>query len=556
MSEFLKLAYELISKIIYNIVEWIASIVMGFVKVFITGWVDYASIFLTYFIPFSLPMKILSILLALILIAIPVLVGVILVRKFIIHVKLRATKDENTTLYKEIGRLNRQVLSLMDEKNKILALKVNSMGGVGKIPYVGASALTDDTIPSLQNVTGTAPAQEGAAVADMVNVEGVEVPANTPVEKVLAVTTPNKSDKITTSRFPKLTLVDQKYQDFIEPAYNNDITLQEFVENYRLFAASEMHLYYTPEIVRRFVAGMAASKLLILEGISGTGKTSLPYSFSRYLDNPATMVSVQPSYRDRTELLGYFNEFSKRFNETEFLRALFEDNYRKDPSFIVLDEMNLARIEYYFAEMLSILEMPSHDEWVLDLVPTQWDMDPQKLVDGKIHVPDSIWFVGTANNDDSTFTITDKVYDRAIPIELNERAAEFTCDPQPKCYVTGEHLQAMFAQAKIEHPISAETLEMMDKLDKYLQTRFKLAFGNRIIKQMYDFIPVYVACGGTELDGMDYIIARKVLKKFESMNVSFVRDEIKGLIVYIEKVFGRSNMADSKAYLQRIQNLY
>ena len=97
---------------------------------------------------------------------------------------------------------------------------------------------------------------------------------------------------------------------------------------------------------------------------------------------------------------------------------------------------------------------------------------------------------------------------------------------------------------------------MMDKLDKYLQTRFKLAFGNRIIKQMYDFIPVYVACGGTELDGMDYIIARKVLKKFESMNVSFVRDEIKGLIVYIEKVFGRSNMADSKAYLQRIQNLY
>ena len=55
---------------------------------------------------------------------------------------------------------------------------------------------------------------------------------------------------------------------------------------------------------------------------------------------------------------------------------------------------------------------------------------------------------------------------------------------------------------------------------------------------------------------MDYIIARKVLKKFESMNVSFVRDEIKGLIVYIEKVFGRSNMADSKAYLQRIQNLY
>lgn len=199
-----------------------------------------------------------------------------------------------------------------------------------------------------------------------------------------------------------------------------------------------MGLYYTPEIVRRFVAGMAASKLLILEGISGTGKTSLPYSFSRYLDNPATIVSVQPSYRDRTEILGYFNEFSKRFNETEFLRALYEANYRPDPSLIVLDEMNLARIEYYFAEMLSVLEMPSKEEWVLDLVPTAWAGDPKKLDEGKIHVSDSTWFVGTANNDDSTFTITDKVYDRAMPIELNERADEFECEPEPHCDVTAE----------------------------------------------------------------------------------------------------------------------
>ena len=114
----------------------------------------------------------------------------------------------------------------------------------------------------------------------------------------------------------------------------------------------------------------------------------------------------------------------------------------------------------------------------------------------------------------------------------------------------------MFAKAKREHPISEATLAKLDKLDGYLQTRFKLAFGNRIIKQMYDFIPVYVACGGKELDGMDYIVARKVLKKLESLNVTFVRDEIRSLIEYIEKVFGKSNMADSKAYLTRIQNLY
>ena len=255
-------------------------------------------------------------------------------------------------------------------------------------------------------------------------------------------------------------------------------------------------------------------------------------------------------------MLGYFNEFSKRFNETEFLRALYEANFTPTPTLIVLDEMNLARIEYYFAEMLSVLEMPSKDEWTLDLVPTHWEGDPEKIIDGKIHVSDATWFVGTANNDDSTFTITDKVYDRAMPIELNERADPFECETYPHCDITTEHLYYLFGKAKEDYPISDELLDKMQKLDSYLQTRFKLSFGNRIMKQLNDFIPVYVACGGTELGGMDYIIARKVLKKFESMNVTFVRDEITGLISYIEKTFGSEGMQDSKEYLRRIQNLY
>ena len=555
MSDFLKLTYELIAKIIYNIVQCFAALF----QLLFTGWAEYAMIFMTYFVHLNPLGKLLAILLALVLIAIPVLIVVLLVRHFILQIRLRADHEDNAVMYREIGRLNKQVLDLIDEKNKLLALKVNAMGGTERIPYMGASALVDDTLPTVGNVTGgsgqgTAQGVAGAVAGD-VNVENVGE------GKHLGIVTVDKSkakeiDQNQSVRFPKLSLVDEKYKDYVKPAYNNEMTLQEFAEGYRLFAASQMHLYYTPEIVRRFVAGMAASKILILEGISGTGKTSLPYSFSRYLQNPATLVSVQPSFRDRTELLGYFNEFSKRFNETEFLRALYEAGYREDPSFIVLDEMNLARIEYYFAEMLSVLEMPSHDEWVLDLVPTKWPKDPVLLEDGKIHVSDTLWFVGTANNDDSTFTITDKVYDRAIPIELNERAAAFECEPHPACCISTVHLREMFAKAKEEHPISPETLDRMNKLDSYLQTRFKLAFGNRIIKQMYEFIPVYVACGGTELDGLDYIIARKVLKKFESLNVSFVRDEIKGLIEYLEKTFGKTRMEDSRAYLLRIQNLY
>ena len=564
MSEFLKFAYEVLSQVVYNIVTWLA----GFLTLFITGWVQYFNIFFTYFPTLSITGKILSVILMLILIAIPILLLVIIVRHAILRHQLNTDKSDNAALYKEIGRLNKQVLSLMDEKNSILALKVNAMGGTERIPYMGASALTDDVIPTVDAVTnsasaasaanpnmplpGTAALAAAAAQSHGKPSTGAGVGAGAPI--VQAVLSEAKLN--IEHRFPKLTLVDEKYAALTPPEYDNEISLQEFAEGYRRYAASQMKLYYTPEIVRRFVAGMAASKLLILEGISGTGKTSLPYSFSRYLSNPSTIVSVQPSFRDRTELLGYFNEFSKRFNETEFLRALYEANYRPDPTLIVLDEMNLARIEYYFAEMLSVLEMPNKDEWVLDLVPTAWDGDPVKMDGGKIHVADSTWFIGTANNDDSTFTITDKVYDRAMPIELNERADAFECELQPHCNVTAEHLEYLFQKAQVDYPISDELMNKMQKLDNYLITRFKLSFGNRIMKQLYDFIPVYVACGGTELGGMDYIVARKVLKKFESMNVTFVRDEITGLITYIDKLFGKAEMQDSKAYLRRIQNLY
>ena len=564
MSEFLKFAYEVLSQVVYNIVTWLA----GFLTLFITGWVQYFNIFFTYFPTLSITGKILSVILMLILIAIPILLLVIIVRHAILRHQLKTDKSDNAALYKEIGRLNKQVLSLMDEKNSILALKVNAMGGTERIPYMGASALTDDVIPTVDAVTnsasaasaanpnmplpGTAALAAAAAQSHGKLSTGTSVGAGAPI--VQAVLSEAKLN--IEHRFPKLTLVDEKYAALTPPEYDNEISLQEFAEGYRRYAASQMKLYYTPEIVRRFVAGMAASKLLILEGISGTGKTSLPYSFSRYLSNPSTIVSVQPSFRDRTELLGYFNEFSKRFNETEFLRALYEANYRPDPTLIVLDEMNLARIEYYFAEMLSVLEMPNKDEWVLDLVPTAWDGDPVKMDGGKIHVADSTWFIGTANNDDSTFTITDKVYDRAMPIELNERADAFECEVQPHCNVTAEHLEYLFQKAQVDYPISDELMDKMQKLDNYLITRFKLSFGNRIMKQLYDFIPVYVACGGTELGGMDYIVARKVLKKLESMNVTFVRDEITGLITYIDKLFGKAEMQDSKAYLRRIQNLY
>ena len=209
MSEFLKFAYELLSQVLYNIVQWLAA----FVKLLLKGWVEYFLIFRTYFPTLNIPAKILSVLLMLVLIAIPVLIIVLLVRHLIMRHKLKMDKTDNAELYREIGRLNKQVISLVDEKNRILALKVNAMGGTARIPYVGASALADDVLPTVGNVTGNVPAAGGVAVAG----GNVKLDASESFAEAAATAVVNAKERVEEAqrsqvhRFPKLTLVDEKY---------------------------------------------------------------------------------------------------------------------------------------------------------------------------------------------------------------------------------------------------------------------------------------------------------------------------------------------------------
>lgn len=554
MSEFFKMVYEVVALILYTIVSDITSIFKSIGHMLIFAWKDYFNLFVKFSYGYGVGQWILAILFAIIIIGIPVCLIAFIAYRIYHYRGIRQSRFANRDLVLEINSLNRQVEDLISEKNKIMAMKVSQLGLSPKDDANGASdelPMEPDEIIDAPKLTA-GDAALGAAAASALNT----VISDEGAVKVELVDTDEEDKPDEAIRFPKLALVDQQLREQPPVQYDDDITLEDFVYRYRMFAAGKLGLYYSEETIRMFLACMASSRIIILEGISGTGKTSLPYSLSRFLSNPAALVSVQPSFRDRTELFGYFNEFSKRFNETEFLRAVYEAGGKEDPSLIVLDEMNLARIEYYFAEVLSILEMPSRDEWMIDLVPIAWKNDPERIVGGKMLVPGTVWFVGTANNDDSTFTITDKVYDRAGVVELNKRADAFEADDVEAVHIRAGHLEEMFAKAIAENPISDTTMTKLNKLDNYLQTRFKLAFGNRITKQMASYVPVYVACGGTEMGALDFYIARKILKKFESMNVTYVRDEIKDLIAFIDKTFGKSNLGECKDYLKRIQNLF
>ena len=432
--------------------------------------------------------------------------------------KLRS-RVVNQDLVDEIHNLKRQIIKLNQEKDKILGMKVTGYGNEG--------LLEDTADENAEKKEG----EEGAVHKE--------------------------------SRFYKLTEVDEIYNGPNAPVreYDDNFTLEQLCDRIRFYAANNPErpwrkLYYEIKIIRLFIASMATSRLIILQGISGTGKTSLPECLGHFFNNPTTITSVQPSWRDRTEIFGYFNEFTKRFNETEVLKKMYEATYTNDVYITVLDEMNIARVEYYFAEMLSILEMPSRAQWIIDLVPSGWPSDPIHIEKGRFRLPENMWYVGTANNDDSTFAISDKVYDRGMPININSKAAAFDAPLTENFPVNYKTLEAKFAKAQEEHKVSDENLKKFEEMDDYVIEHFRLAFGNRIVKQLREFVPVYVACGGTEIDGLDYVLCNKILRKFESLNLGFIRDEIDAYIQYLSDHFGEENMSECKEYLMRLKKLF
>ena len=356
-----------------------------------------------------------------------------------------------------------------------------------------------------------------------------------------------------TERFCMLSEIDRKKSTYGHTNYERNVTLESFCENFRNYAANKLKLYYDIEDIRKFISGMAVSRLLILQGMSGTGKTSLAHAFGAFTDNSSTVIPVQPMWKERTDLVGYYNEFTKRFNETLLLEKMYEANYSKDMYVTVLDEMNIARVEYYFAEFLSLLELPNPDERYLDVVSDKWESDPQQFRDGRIKLPENMWFIGTANNDDSTFAISDKVYDRAMIMNLDSKCERFVAPVTEKMYVSAEQFAELVKRAIKEHEISRRNQKRLDELDKYLIKHFHITFGNRIMKQIKTYIPVYISCGGDELTALDDILAKKIIRKLETQNPIYLRNAAEGLIAYLDELFGADKMPLCKEYIHRLE---
>ena len=280
----------------------------------------------------------------------------------------------------------------------------------------------------------------------------------------------------------------------------------------RKIASSEKPFFYDIDTIRKFIAGLSMSPISILQGISGTGKTSLPVEFAKAIiseavnysgqgrDNtpnaPYRICPVQSGWRDSMDLIGYYNSFEHKYKETDFFQALYLANlpkYKDTLFFIILDEMNLSRPEHYFAEFLSKLEQKEVERYVSIKAPDE--VLPVSISEGgNMLIPENVRFIGTANHDETTLEFAPKTYDRSNLMEMpknQERNIQPTTDTYNVSY------QWIKTQFEVRHKAYCEKFkEFINSDDVKMHLMEKgIGVGKRIEDQADRFISTFIETG-------------------------------------------------------------
>ncbi|WP_256354496.1 AAA family ATPase [Variovorax sp. dw_308] len=288
------------------------------------------------------------------------------------------------------------------------------------------------------------------------------------------------------------------------------------------YAERGKQLHFSREVLQLFMGGLAMSRLHVFQGISGTGKTSLATAFCAAIGATCKVVPVQAGWRDRADLIGHYNAFEKRYYEKDTLQALYRaqtEAERDKLHVVLLDEMNLSRPEQYFAEFLSAMEVSEDKRFITLMESRPASGAPVLLKDGRlIRLPSNVWFIGTANHDETTNAFADKTHDRAFVLDLPKHGPVTQKIDRPTNGVTWsfENLMDQFDQARKMHEAHVKKLlGFIDasRLTRVLNDDFGLGWGNRLEQQMIRFMPVVLECGGTEALALDHMLASRMFRE-------------------------------------------
>lgn len=347
--------------------------------------------------------------------------------------------------------------------------------------------------------------------------------------------------------FPELTKLDQdsalNERQPSETTRDNVSFAQLAAEIRQRLATRETPLHYREQDLRAFLGGLAMSRLHLLQGISGIGKSSLPRAFAEAVGGECRTVSVQAGWRDRNDLFGHYNTFERRYHETSFVQALYragrpalEDRI----VFVLLDEMNLSHPEQYAADLLDVLERPAGDDRRFELVSFEPPGTPPRgLKAGRfLPLPDNVWFVGTANHDETTKDFADKTYDRSFVLELPSTlpAAFKASPPKTSRPLSRRALCNAFDAAAAKHAkTTAEAGRWLrDVLGKPLSERLRIGLAGRLGKQVGCYLPVVIEAGGSLGEALDQVVTTRLLRKLVGRHDTLVED-----VQHLQQVIGK-----------------
>jgi energy-coupling factor transporter ATP-binding protein EcfA2 len=356
----------------------------------------------------------------------------------------------------------------------------------------------------------------------------------------------------------------------VQPLVSTSIEVEStpehrFLEHF-IATTHELGLLYTEKDLINFHTSMKSSNLVILAGMSGTGKSKLVNAYSRALglySDQFTFIPVRPSWTDDADLIGYADTLHMvyRPGDSGLINALKQAEKEEDKLFIIcFDEMNLARVEHYFSQFLSILEMePGRRTLRLyndELANTLYNSAQYPPT---ITIKDNVMFVGTVNLDESTYHFSDKVLDRANVIQLEVLPFHQLLEIGDKKKVVHSRDQVidyeaydLFKNKNRNIDLSGEEIEFLWELHGELQkVNQQMGIGQRIVRQIDAYLknlPLQDTL--TRSEAFDIQIVQRILTKVRGSE-----EQLQQLLGNYERNYGHLNSSRFMDLLNRYSSI-
>ena len=259
---------------------------------------------------------------------------------------------------------------------------------------------------------------------------------------------------------------DRAVREGLTVAQHGQRTFHQLVSRFR---TANPNFRIADSVIRRYHLSMSTRGFVILAGKSGTGKTWLAQAYADAVGARAKLVAVDPSWSSNEDLLGYLSPLDGFYHHTPFSEFVQDAAREWDSAnthgktarefHVILDEMNLARVEHYFSRFLSAMELRSRQgSAMLDLAPGH-----------SVVLSPNLKFAGTVNVDETTYGFADKVYDRAQLIELPLRREDVAKHLEGRPYAP-----IVLAVADAMHELSPFGFRVLDEIDQYVHAASEL----------------------------------------------------------------------------------